>query len=258
MIDTHCHLNLLDLTPFDGSEQSMITDMLNHGVNRVVCISIDLESLPDVLAFSDRYDCVYATVGVHPSSSTEAGPNVETLVELAQHPKVVAIGETGLDYHYNETGLENMREQFRTHIHTAHAVKKPLVIHTRAAQDDTLQIMRDEQARDVGGIMHCFTESQAMAKAAMDMGFYISFSGIVTFKNASNVQAVADYVPLDRMLIETDAPYLTPVPFRGKPNRPSYVRFVAEKIAEIKQCSIEEVVNITTHNAEKVFGFSEL
>ena len=253
MIDTHCHLNLLDLAPFNGSEEDMITDMLDHGVKRVVCISIDLETLPEVLSFADRYDAVYASVGVHPSSSLEAGPDVDTLVILAQKPKVVAIGETGLDYHYNDSGLENMREQFRTHIQAAQAVKRPLIIHTRAAQKDTIQIMQDEQARDVGGIMHCFTETQAMAKASMDMGFYISFSGIVTFKNAANVQAVAEYVPLDRMLIETDAPYLTPVPFRGKPNRPSYVRFVAEKIAELKQCSVEEVMSITTDNAIKVF-----
>tara|TARA_B100001093_G_C26765659_1_gene987770 strand:+ start:267 stop:1034 length:768 start_codon:yes stop_codon:yes gene_type:complete len=253
MIDTHCHLNLLDLAPFNGSEEDMITDMLDHGVKRVVCISIDLETLPEVLSFADRYDAVYASVGVHPSSSLKAGPDVDTLVMLAQKPKVVAIGETGLDYHYNDSGLENMREQFRTHIQAAQAVKRPLIIHTRAAQKDTIQIMQDEQARDVGGIMHCFTETQAMAKASMDMGFYISFSGIVTFKNAANVQAVAEYVPLDRMLIETDAPYLTPVPFRGKPNRPSYVRFVAEKIAELKQCSVEKVMSITTDNAIKVF-----
>ncbi len=255
MIDTHCHLNMLDLAPFDGDEDAMIADMLDNGIKRVVCISVDLETLPAVLSFADRYESVYASVGVHPSSSTEAGPDVETLVAHAQHPKVVAIGETGLDYHYNDTGLEMMRDQFRTHIHTAHEVEKPLIIHTRAAQEDTLQIMRDEQARDVGGIMHCFTESLEMAKAAMDMGFYISFSGIVTFKNASNVQAVADYVPLDRMLIETDAPYLTPVPYRGKPNRPSYVRFVAEKLADIKQCSVEEVIATTTENAEAVFRF---
>ena len=253
MIDTHCHLNLLDLAPFNGNEEDMITDMLDHGVKRVVCISIDLETLPEVLSFADRYDAVYASVGVHPSSSLKAGPDVDTLVMLAQKPKVVAIGETGLDYHYNDSGLENMREQFRTHIQAAQAVKRPLIIHTRAAQKDTIQIMQDEQARDVGGIMHCFTETQAMAKASMDMGFYISFSGIVTFKNAANVQAVAEYVPLDRMLIETDAPYLTPVPCRGKPNRPSYVRFVAEKIAELKQCSVEEVMSITTDNAKKVF-----
>ena len=253
LVDTHCHLNMLDLAPFDGDDSAMIADMLAQGVERVVCISVDLETLPEVLSFADRYESVFASVGVHPSSSTDAGPNVATLVELAKHPKVVAIGETGLDYHYNDEGLENMRDQFRVHIQVAHQTQKPLIIHTRSAQADTLQIMREENARDVGGIMHCFTESIEMARASLEMGFYISFSGIVTFKNAANVQAVAEYVPLDRMLIETDAPYLTPVPFRGKPNRPSYVRYVAEKIADIKQCSVEQVMSITTSNANQVF-----
>ena len=254
LVDTHCHINMLDFDTFKEGIDGVIRDAHSHQVNRMICISVDFETLPDVLAIADQHESVYATVGVHPSECSQESLTVERLVELANRPKVVAFGETGLDYHYNDTGLDHMREQFRIHIQAAHELNKPIVIHSRAAQKDTLDIMQEERARDVGGVMHCFTESLEMAKQALDMGFYISLSGIVTFKNAHNVHEVAAYVPLDRLLVETDAPYLTPVPFRGKPNQPSYVRFVAEKIADIKQVPLEVVAEQTTQNAMRLFA----
>ena len=179
---------------------------------------------------------------------------IETLTDLAWNPKVVAIGETGLDYYYNKDGLENMRERFRRHIQVAKTVNKPLIIHTRDAREDTIKIMQEEGAEAVSGVMHCFTESLEMAEAAMKMNFYISFSGIITFKNAKELVEVAKVVPLEKMLIETDAPYLAPVPYRGKQNEPQYVRYVAEKIAEIKDISYDEVVNTTAQNFQDLFG----
>ena len=254
LVDTHCHINMLDFDTFKDGIDGVIQDAHDHQVSRMICISVDFETLPDVLSIADQHESVFATVGVHPSESHQESLTVERLVELADRPKVVAFGETGLDYHYNDTGLEHMRDQFRIHIQAAHELHKPVVIHTRAAQKDTLAIMQEERARDVGGVMHCFTESLEMAKQALDMGFYISLSGIVTFKNAKNVQEVAAYVPLDRLLIETDAPYLTPVPYRGKPNQPSYVRFVAQKLADIKQVPLEVVATQTTDNAMRLFA----
>jgi len=244
---------MLDYDALNSSMDEVIQDAIDHDIERMICISVDFASLPDVLAIADKYDSVYATVGVHPSESGSEKLTVERLVSFAQHPKVVAFGETGLDYHYNSSGLEHMKDQFAIHIQAAHEAKKPIVVHTRAAQEDTIDIMRTMRAGDVGGVMHCFTESKEMAKSALDMGFYISISGIVTFKNAQNVKDIASYVPLDRLLIETDAPYLTPVPYRGKPNKPSFVRFVADMVADLRCIPVSEVRRVTTENAYRLF-----
>lgn len=253
IIDSHCHLNLLDLSNFSNDLAQLIKTANDVGVKNILNVSVDLETVDTVISIAEQHDCVYASVGVHPSEKLEAEPTKQQLIDLASHDKVIAIGETGLDYYYNKDGLDVMRDRFRLHVQVARAVKKPLIIHTRDAREDTIAILRDEKADEVKGVMHCFTESLEMAQQAMDLGFYISFSGIVTFKNAKELQEVAKQVPLERMLIETDAPFLTPVPYRGKPNGPQYVRFVCEKIAELKGCSYAEVAQQTTANFQQLF-----
>jgi len=227
--------------------------MRQNQVSHALCISVELERFPDILALAESHPNVYASVGVHPDHEDCTEPSVEQLVALAAHPRVVAIGETGLDYFRLTGDLEWQRERFRTHIRAARACRKPLVIHTRSAAEDTLSLMREELAGEAGGVMHCFTESLAVAEAAMEMGFYISFSGIVTFKNAVALREVAAAVPLERMLIETDSPYLAPVPHRGRTNQPGYVMHVAEEIARIKGLSAEEVGEITSQNFFRLF-----
>ena len=227
--------------------------MQQNQVSHALCISVELEKFPEILALADAYPQVYASVGVHPDHEVCTEPSVAQLTQLAQHPKVVAIGETGLDYYRLTGDLEWQRERFRTHIRAARALDKPLVIHTREAAEDTLRLMQEENAHEAGGVMHCFTESIEVAQAAMDMEFYISFSGIVTFKNANTIREVASYVPLDRMLIETDSPYLAPVPYRGKTNQPGYVKHVAETLANVKGISVEEVGARTTENFFRLF-----
>ena len=253
VIDSHCHLNMLDLAPFEGSLDGVMAAAKDNGVGRMLCISVDKAHIIEVLSIADQYEHVYATVGIHPSEAVNDEMPVDDIIKLAKHKKVVGIGETGLDYYYNDTGLDVQRESFARHIQAAHQLQLPIIVHTRSAHQDTMDIMRSEHARDCGGVMHCFTESWEMAKEALDLGFYISFSGIVTFKNAKNVQEVAAQVPMDRLLVETDAPYLTPVPYRGKPNGPQHVKLVAEKIAEIKNLSYDEVVRRTTENFERLF-----
>lgn len=222
--------------------------MLENKVTHALNVSVTLEDFPRVQAVAAQYEHIYASVGVHPDYE-EVGPlSVEQLVELARLPKVVAIGETGLDYYRLKGDLEWQRERFRTHIRAARQCGKPLIIHTRSAAADTIRIMREEGADVVGGVMHCFTENWETAQAAMDLGFYISFSGIVTFKSALDLKDVARQVPLDRMLIETDSPYLAPVPFRGKTNEPAYVRYVAEEIARLRGVAVESVAEHTTSN----------
>jgi TatD DNase family protein len=242
-IDSHCHPYMLDLAHYDNSFDRFMLETKQAGVDAMLCVAI-----------ADKYDHVYCSVGSHPSEKAEDDLSLETLCALAQHQKVVAIGETGLDYHYNTDNLDVMRNRFRTHIQAAIQTKKPLIIHTRNAREDTLDIMRSENAADIGGVMHCFTESLEMAKASLDLNFYISFSGIITFKNALELVEVARYVPLDKILIETDSPYLAPMPFRGKQNEPKYVRYIAEKIAEIKDISVEKVAQQTSDNFRKLFG----
>ena len=228
--------------------------MAENQVSHALCISVELEKFPQVLTLAETHPNVYASVGVHPDHEDCTEPTVEQLVALADHPKVVAIGETGLDYFRLTGDLEWQRERFRIHIRAARASGKPLVIHTRSAAVDTLRLMREERAGEAGGVMHCFTESLAVAEAAIELGFYISFSGIVTFKNAVALREVAAVIPLERMLIETDSPYLAPVPHRGRTNQPGYVKHVAEEIGRVRGIDPEAVGKITTENFFRLFA----
>jgi TatD DNase family protein len=257
-IDSHCHINFPELA---ARMPEILGRMAENQVSHALCVSVDLPDFPQVLDLAERYSNIYASVGVHPDYPDTPEPSVDDLVRLSDHPKIVAIGETGLDYYRLEGDLEWQRERFRTHIRASRATGKPLIIHTRSAAADTLRIMREEGAgSDAGGaagVMHCFTESQAVADAAIEMGFYISFSGIVTFKSARDLQAVARAIPLERMLIETDAPYLAPVPFRGKTNEPGFVRHVAEYIATLRGEPLERVARQTTANFFDLFRTAE-
>jgi TatD DNase family protein len=250
-VDSHCHLNFPELA---ADMPAVLEAMAANRVTNALCISVTLPDLPQVLQLAVEHANLNASVGVHPDTEDSAEPSVADLVALAARPKVVAIGETGLDYYRLTGDLSWQRERFRTHIRAAREAAKPLVIHTRAAADDTLAIMREERAGESGGVMHCFTESWEVAAAALDLGFHISFSGIVTFKNAQAIKDVAQRVPLERMLIETDAPYLAPVPFRGKTNQPAYVRYVAEEVARLRGVGVEEVAVATSANFFRLFG----
>ncbi|MDF1759050.1 MAG: TatD family hydrolase [Coxiellaceae bacterium] len=254
LVDSHCHLNMLDLGTFDNNLDNVLQAAAQKDVEAFLCVNVDKENMPEVLSIAGRYSNVFASVGVHPSEAVSYTLTDEILTQAADNKKVVALGESGLDYHYNDTGLEQQRESFAQHLRLGNKLDLPVIVHSRAAHQDTIQIMRDNNATGCGGVMHCFTESLEMAEEAMELGFYISISGIVTFKNAANVQAVAKAVPLDKLLIETDAPYLTPVPYRGKPNGPQYVGYVAEKIAELKGISYEQVAEQTTHNFYQLFN----
>jgi TatD DNase family protein len=227
--------------------------MLDNQVGHALCVSVTLDKFPEVLAVAEANENIYASVGVHPDYEDEQAFTVEDLVRLAQHPKVIAIGETGLDYFRLTGDLEWQRERFRTHIRAAIKANKPLIIHTRSAAEDTIRIMREEDVKQVGGVMHCFTESLEIAQQAIELGFYISFSGIVTFKNAAALKEVAKNIPLERILVETDSPYLAPVPFRGKTNQPAYVKYVAEEVARLRGISLEEVALATTENFFRLF-----
>jgi len=253
-IDSHCHINFPELSV---RLPEIFGRMAENRVTHALCVSVNMPEFPSVLELAEKYPHVYASVGVHPDYEDTPEVSVDELIRLADHPKIVGIGETGLDYYRLEGDLEWQRERFRTHIRASRATGKPLIIHTRAASEDTIRIMREEgagtDAGGAGGVMHCFTESLAVAEAAMEMGFYISFSGIVTFKSAKDLQAVARAVPLERMLIETDAPYLAPVPHRGKVNEPGLVRHVAEFLATLKEIPLERVAEATTENFFKLF-----
>ena len=247
-IDSHCHLDFPELAT---NINDVLAAMRSNDVAYGLCISVTLPDFPKVLAVASGADNLFATVGVHPDYEDEVEPTVEDLVRLAQHPKVVGIGETGLDYYRLKGDLEWQRARFRTHIRAANAANKPLIIHTREAAADTIKIMQEEGAGR--GVMHCFTESWEVAQQAIDLGFYISFSGIVTFKNALALKEVAQKVPLERMLIETDSPYLAPVPFRGKTNQPAYVKHVAEEIAKLRGITPVEVGEATSTNFFNLF-----
>lgn len=231
--------------------------MHEHKVFHALCVSVTLADFPQVLAVAEAHEEMYASVGVHPDYEDAGAVTVDELVNLARHPKVIAIGETGLDYFRLSGDLEWQRERFRTHIRAAIRAGKPLIIHTRAAAEDTLRIMREENAGQIGGVMHCFTESLEVAEQAMALGFYISFSGIVTFKNAQALKEVARVIPLNRMLVETDSPYLAPIPYRGKTNQPAYVRYVAEEIARLRNIPLEEVAAATTRNFFELFKLAQ-
>lgn len=249
-VDSHCHIDFPDLAAEGGA---LFDRMAAAQVTHAMCIGVNFENLPRVMAIAEAHDNIFASVGVHPENTDCEEATVDKLVDFARHPKVVAIGETGLDYYWHKDKPEWQRERFRAHIRAAKACDKPLVIHTRDAAEDTLRIMREEGAEAPRGVMHCFTETQAVADAALEMGFYISFSGIVTFKNATALKDVARTVPLARMLIETDSPYLAPVPYRGKQNEPSYVPHVAVEIARLRGISVEEVADATTRNFFALF-----
>src|SRR6478672_1176730 len=253
-IDSHCHINFPELS---ARLPEIFGKMAENQVTHALCVSVDLPDFPQIRELAENYPHVYASVGVHPDYEETTEPSVDELVRLSAHPKVVAIGETGLDYYRLQGDLEWQRERFRTHIRASRATGKPLIIHTRSAAEDTLRIMREEGAgSDAGGaagVMHCFTESQAVADAAIEMGFYISFSGIVTFKSARDLQAVARAIPLERMLIETDSPYLAPVPFRGRTNEPSYVTHVAEFIATSRGAPLPRIAPPTPENFFNLF-----
>ena len=253
-VDSHCHINfegLADRLP------DVLDKMRAHAVTHALCVSVDLETLPSVLEIAEKHDNVYASVGVHPDHEDAKEPSVAELVELAAHPKVCAIGETGLDYYRLEgrsiADMEWQRERFRTHIRAAHKTGKALIIHTRSSSDDTLRIMEEERAGVPGGVMHCFTEPWEIAERALAQNFHISLSGIVTFKNAKDVQDVARRVPLERLLIETDSPYLAPVPYRGKPNEPAYVSYVGRFIAQLREQPEEAIAQATTDNFFRLF-----
>lgn len=254
LVDSHCHLDQLDLTPYEGDLAKALAHATDQGIEHFLCVCITLKEFPNLITIANKYPHISITVGLHPNEQDiEAEPTQADLVQLAQHPKIVGIGETGLDYYRSTGDIEWQQERFRQHIRAAKQLKKPLIVHTRQAKLDTIQILKEEDASSIGGVIHCFTEDWEMAKAALDLDFYISFSGIVTFRNATEIQEVAKKVPLTKMLIETDSPYLAPSPHRGKPNEPAYVRYVAEYIAELRGIEMEEVAKRTTENFFKLF-----
>jgi TatD DNase family protein len=249
-VDSHCHINFPELVV---NISDVLENMHDNNVISALCVSVNMADLPQVLALAEQHPNIYASVGVHPDYEGVEEPDVARLVHLARHPKVIAIGETGLDYFRVKGNLEWQRERFRTHIRAARECDRPLIIHSREAAEDTLRIMEEEKASEARGVMHCFTETWEVAEAALAMGFYISFSGIVTFKNAAQLKDVAQRVPMERILIETDSPYLAPVPHRGKLNQPAYVKHVAEEIAILRGISIDEVGRCTTENFSRLF-----
>jgi len=253
LVDSHCHLNFPGL--IEDIDQ-ILSDMQQARVDRAICISTTMEEFPAVRALAETHGELWATVGVHPDNEGVEEPSVETLCREAQHHRVVAIGETGLDYYRlgdrTVAEMQWQRDRFDVHIEAARQTGLPLVVHTRSASDDTLSMLRAVSGQ-VGGVFHCFTETMVVARAALDLGFYISFSGILTFKNAAELREVAAFVPLDRCLVETDSPYLAPVPHRGKSNRPAWVAHVAAELARLQGRSVEEVAETTTRNVERLF-----
>ncbi|NQW84449.1 MAG: TatD family hydrolase [Alcaligenaceae bacterium] len=250
-VDSHCHV---DFPKLIEQMPEILQRMQTNQVSHALCVSVNLPDWPALIALVEQYDALWASVGVHPDYEDTVEPTVQELVSRSAHPRVVAIGETGLDYFRLSGDLAWQRERFRCHMRAARECQLPLIIHTRSAAEDTLRLMREEGAEQVGGVLHCFTESWEVAQAAMDMNFYISFSGIVTFKTALALQEVAKRLPLDRLLIETDSPYLAPVPFRGKLNDPSKVIHVAEKIAELRNCTLKTIEEASTSNFFNLFN----
>lgn len=255
LVDSHCHLNF---QPLHASLDTVLANARNNGVAYMLCVSVTLETFPEIRAIAGQHAHVYASVGVHPNEREGREPSSDELVALANDDRVVAIGETGLDYFRTKDDaggdMDWQRQRFRQHIDAARRARKPLIIHTREAAEDTLRLMREEQAGEAGGVMHCFTESWDVAKQALDLGFYISLSGIVTFKNAEALRDVAKRVPDDRLLIETDSPYLAPIPHRGKTNEPAFVRHVAECVAGLRGVPVDELADRTTQNFFKLFS----
>lgn len=256
LVDSHCHLDCIDLTDFDDNFEKLIAHTRSAGVEHILCVSINLEKYPGMLQTIRDYPDISASAGLHPLSDKTEKFSIEYLTELASDDKVVAIGETGLDYYYRKESQELQQEHFRAHIQVARQLDKPLIIHTRDASQDTLDILKQENAEQCGGIIHCFTETQEFAGQALELGFMISFSGIVTFNNADSLRAVAKSIPDDRLLIETDAPYLAPVPHRGKQNQPAFVHYVAAKLAEIRNTSVDHIAEISRNNFYRLFNLT--
>lgn len=252
LVDSHCHINFPDFND-QGGVDSLLASASEQSVRHLLCVAVNLEDYPQILQIARNHSNVFASVGVHPNETEGEEPSVDRLVALAADPEVVAIGETGLDYFRSEGELDWQRQRFVRHIAASKIANKPIIVHTRDAEADTVAILRDESAADTGAVLHCFTGSWEMASKCLDLGLYISFSGIVTFKSAKELQEVAKKVPDDRMLIETDSPFLAPVPMRGKTNQPSYVRHVAEFLAELRQQPLEHIAQTTTDNFFSLF-----
>lgn len=252
-VDSHCHLNLIDYKALQSDMDSIVQVALENGVEHMLNVCTRLSDIETVLKTAQKYDNVSASFGLHPNEPVEKEPTSDEMIPFVNSPKIIAIGETGLDYFRSEGDLTWQKERFSTHIEVAKKTNRPLIVHTRQAKKDTLEILKREGARDIGGVMHCFTEDWETAKAALDLNFYISFSGIVTFKNATELQMVAKKIPLEKMLIETDSPYLAPLPHRGKMNQPAYVKHVAEFLAELKGIPLEVLAAQTTQNFYELF-----
>lgn len=253
-VDSHCHLDRLNLEAHGGDFSAMMAATEEAGVSHMLCIGVDLETFPDVQALAEQYPHVFASVGVHPLYKESREPSVTELLERAAHPKVIAIGETGLDYFYAKEERDWQKRYFIAHIQAARETELPLVVHTRGAKDDTLSLLREHGGGEVKGVLHCFTEDLDMAQQAIELGFYISISGIVTFRNAEPLRDVVRALPIEKLLIETDSPWLAPVPFRGKPNEPRFVANVAECVAELKDVSVEQLGKITADNFFTLFN----
>jgi len=257
LVDSHCHLHFIDYQHLNADINTVVKNARIEGISGMLCVCTELEQMSEILHITRSFDEIYASVGIHPTEINNNNNVIEEIEKWVHDTKVIAIGETGLDYYHldtnNQAAIKAQQELFIKHILLAKKYNKPLIIHTRNARIDTLKLLKEYHASDVGGVLHCFTEDWDTAKNAMDLNFYISFSGIVTFKNAVELQKIAKDMPLDKMLIETDSPYLAPVPFRGKMNQPMYVKYVAKFIAELKGITLEEVANATTHNYNKLF-----
>lgn len=254
LVDSHCHLDRLKLDKYDGDLTRALQSARNAGVGKMLCVGISLDNREAVTRLAEDFDDVVASVGVHPLD-VESGLATEAqLIEWGKHPKVVALGESGLDYYYSDESKEVQQESFGVHLRAAAQAKLPVIVHTRDARQDTLDLIAEHGCQESAGVLHCFTESWEMAEAAMDMNYYVSISGIVTFKNAEALRDVARKMPLDRLLVETDSPYLAPIPFRGKPNEPAYVREVAKFVADLKGISYEKLCEITGENFHRLFS----
>ncbi len=253
-VDSHCHLDRIDLKPYNQNFAEFVADAEQKGVMHMLCISIDLQAYPAMRDLIAPYANISLSVGVHPNNTEDQPPSIDDLLTLADATKVIAIGETGLDYFHGKDYIESQRHYFKQHIEVAKILQKPLIIHTREAGQETLDILRQEGADQVGGIIHCFTEDWAYAEKALDLNFYVSFSGIVTFKNAIAIKEVAQKIPGNRFLIETDSPYLAPMPFRGKPNYPTYLPYVAKHIAELRNTTVEEIAKLSSANFFSLFA----
>lgn len=253
LIDSHCHLDRLRLDKYEGELSSAINAALERGVKGMLCVGISLENREEVIKIAERYSQVVASVGVHPLDIESGLATTQQLVEWARHPKVVALGETGLDYYYSDETRESQQESFKIHLQAAAQARLPVIVHTRSAKEDTLQLIAEHGDRETAGVLHCFTEDWDMARRAVDLNYLISISGIVTFKNAQALREVVRKLPLDRLMVETDSPYLAPIPYRGKPNEPAYVKEVAHYVAELKNVSYEELIAVTSENFFRLF-----